>query len=402
MFLRTRHRVAVPLVVAALVASSCAGTNEVDVNAVGGDAGTDQSSRDWLNEGFALAAEMQRRSGGRSIELTLNGDGGSTSSGSPSSTAIVTALTAAGLPEDQAECIAGGLENNPAVADDVLSAFTAIDPNASPEVALATLAADESTLTSMLLVLTPCLDAGTVSLLGGLSSAGELDPATLLALASSGDLDPTLLAGVDVAGLAAAAGGNLSPAELAALQSYLATGNLGALAGVDLSQLDLSALTPQQAPLLLLALLSGLSNQQVGQLTQLANIQLDQLELGIDASELTPEQLGALVLLISPIAAAGVSSTGGVPPAGADPNQIYIPAGADLSQINPLTFINRDDLTAQAERDGTDPATAGCLYDNLRAIDPGTLASIFANQGNPLAVGQVLVAAIECVLAPGG
>jgi hypothetical protein len=105
------------------------------------------------------------------------------------------------------------------------------------------------------------------------------------------------------------------------------------------------------------------------------------------------------LLLISPLAVAAVNPNGAAPPPGADPNQIYIPPGADLSQINPLNFVPREALIAGAVAQGISAAAAGCLFDNLRAISPLTLGSMFSANPNPVAVAELSLAAIRCVVA---
>jgi hypothetical protein len=316
------------------------------------------------------------------------------------------------MTEGQAKCVYKNVSINPTVAKDVATllkatgalAASAANPPAAKGTITPLSGLDPDTGSRLAIAIAPCFDAASlVSLLGASGALGS-DAASLAALlTASGDVG-----GVDAATaatLAQLSGSKLDPAQLKQLQALLAaaatSGNAtAALAGIDLAKLDLAKLTPAQIPILAAAIIRGLTGPQQQQLFDLSKVNFDKLGIKIDPDKLTSEQVGALLLAASPLLAASVSPTNGAAPAGVNPNQIYIPAGLDLSQINPLMFVARESFVSGFVEQGQSGPLSGCLYDKLRVIPPTTLAALFTSNGTPLAASEVLVAVVSCIVDP--
>ncbi len=88
------------------------------------------------------------------------------------------------------------------------------------------------------------------------------------------------------------------------------------------------------------------------------------------------------------------------PPMWSDPSQIYIPDGVTLANINPLAFVPREDVVAAFEKDGVSPKFGGCFYDHLRNLSTDALAGLFQRSGGDAAGAELLLIAIQCVIAP--
>lgn len=331
----------------------------------------------------------------------------------PPRSEIVAALSAAGISTASAGCIYDNLTTGE-VADDAKAVFSLLTAGTSPTSAFSAMTAltelDAKTAQNLVVALSPCLE--TETLLSLLARTGGVDAAQLLGGAGAAGL-PALIAALpgadlsnlDPAVLASLAGGQLRPDQLEALRSLLITAmaaNEGAsgrvdLASLDLSRIDLAELTSQQVVALLAAISRGLSPSQQDQLNTLANIDLRRLNLDIDPSSLTREQVGALLVLVLPYISASFAPPDGGPPPGVDPGEIYIPPDMDLSHINPLYFVPKDNVVAGLAREGVAPAMAGCLYDRLRLIDPQLIGRAFT--GDDLtAAGQVLLSVFSCIL----
>jgi hypothetical protein len=104
------------------------------------------------------------------------------------------------------------------------------------------------------------------------------------------------------------------------------------------------------------------------------------------------------VLLILTYLTTSLRPPSGDPPAGWDPGQLYVPPDLDLSQINPLYFVPRDNVVLGLGRQGVPAAMAGCLYDKLRLIDPQLIGLAFTGD-DVRAGGQVLLSVLGCVLS---
>jgi hypothetical protein len=257
-----------------------------------------------------------------------------------------------------------------------------------------------------------------------------MDTQTLIALlAVLGGRDTTGLNGLDsrlagltpaeIAAIAAAAGPNPTPEGIAtaasALGITLTAGQLGALEAAllgatgaainavnphntDLSNVDVSKLGAGGVASLLFAVAAGLTEGQREQLLHVANINLSKVHLKVDASKVTNPQAGALLVLFLPFISANVAPNPGGPPPGSDPNQIYVPPGTDLSSINPLNFVDRENFVAGLAQQGILPGVANCMYDKLRVIDPRLIGLSFTG-GSFTGGSQVLLASVGCVLA---
>jgi hypothetical protein len=338
----------------------------------------------------------------------------------PPRSEFVSALAAAGLGQASAGCLYDNLTTGE-VVDDANAVFALLTGGSSPTSAISAMSAlrdmDAGTSKRLVVALSPCLD--TATLLGLLARTGSVDPSQLiegLGGAGAAAALPALVAalpnadlsaaGIDPAVLAALSGGQLPPQQLEALKGLIAAAvanTAGAvlpkvdLAALDLSKIDLAKLTSEQVVALLASIAQGLSPSQQQQLSTLANVDLQRLNLDIDASQLTQEQMGALLVLVLPYISASFAPPDGKPPAGQDPGQIYVPPDLDLSHINPLYFVPRENVILGLGREGVAPAVAGCLYDKLRLIDPQLIGLAFTGE-DTTAAGQVLLSIFSCVL----
>ena len=148
-----------------------------------------------------------------------------------------------------------------------------------------------------------------------------------------------------------------------------------------------------------LSLRVGVSSSPPGiqKLGTISNLNLAKLDLAIDPDKLTTENGGALLLVLMPFISAQLAPQSGGAPPGVDPGQVYIPPGSDLSGVNPLLFVKRENLISGLMRDGVAEPVAGCMYDKLRVIDPALLSLSFTGQS--LAGGsQLLLTIIGCTL----
>jgi hypothetical protein len=216
--------------------------------------------------------------------------------------------------------------------------------------------------------------------------------AAVVAAGSSGDIS-------SIEQAALAAGAHLSPQALSALQAAAVAGALGPVnpATFNLGNVDPAAISGSQAAGLLFALAAGLTENQRQQLVRLANVDLSKINLNIDPSKLTSQQAGGLILLLSPFLSATLSPTSAGPPGGANPGQVYIPPGTDLSAINPLNFVSRENLVAGLMQQGIEVNAANCMYDKLRTIDPRLIGLAFAGGGSD-GSSQVLLSIIGCAI----
>ena len=408
------------------IVAGCSASTDVDPAATGTARSVSSSGRTaphWITAGIELARGSGSSSGDVADDTSGSTDAasGDTTPGStaaepaglPPREQVIPVLTAAGLNQTQATCVYNGVAANPQVSSDIavllrtLSAAQGASGATSASSAIASLSTlSPETGTRLTVAIAPCLDSAT--LFGLLSASGggggSLDLTSLAALVGKSGVTLPVLPTSQAAQISALVGA-LSPAQTKQLQQLLEgakTLSSGNLAGLDLAHLDLSKLTPDQMSLLVAALLHGLSPAQEQQLTSLATVDLDKLKLSIDPKNLKPEEIGQLLLLISPLLAASISPTGFKPPAGVDPTQIYIPPGTDLSQLNPLLFLNKDDLLRSVQQQGGSPEIVGCLYDKLRTLSPATLAKFFSSANDSLSTATVTLAAITCVTNPKG
>jgi len=317
---------------------------------------------------------------------------------------FIAALGALGLDPTAASCIYQGIVGTP-LADSVGQLLSV----ASDPIAAATAGAiDEGTQRQMLVALAPCLDTNTlltvlaaVSGIGGTAPSGDGSVNSLIA-AVGGKLT-TQVSGADAAAIAKAAGVNLSPEQIQALVAAIAAAKQAEAldpSKVDFSTLDVSKLTKEQIVTLLAALLRGLTPQQQEQLGRLTAIDLKSLNLDVDVAGLDRQEQGALFVLLLPFISAGVAMPTGAPPPGVDPGQIYIPPGMDLSAINPLNFVSKENLIrGLGEQYDVPPAQAACLYDRLRLLDPRLIGEAYLGLSEQGAA-QIALAFISCAVVP--
>lgn len=393
------------LIVACAVCSligACSSSTEVDRVTT-----STKKAPGWVTEGLALARAASAKALERADlpdapQLQPPPEAGSSLMPEPQ---FVAALGALGLDPTAASCIYQGIVDTP-LADTVGKLLaTAADPIS----AVTADAIDEGTQKQMLVALAPCLDTTTlltvlsaVSGLGGAKPTGDGSLNSLIG-AVAGKLGTQVAAG-DANAIAKAAGVNLSPAQIQALAAAIAAAQ-GAqnidVSKVDFSTLDISKLTKEQIITLLAALLRGLTPQQQDQLGRLTAIDIQSLNLDIDPAALTNQQRGALFVLLLPFISAGVAMPTGAPPPGVDPGQIYIPPGMDLSAINPLNFVKKENvIIGLGEQYDIPPAQAGCLYDRMRLIDPRLIGEAYLGRSEQGAA-QVMLAFISCATVPG-
>ncbi len=399
------------IVALALVAVGC--SRAVDVDSV---ATRSAKNPAWVSEAFALA-----RTEASDVEPLTEGPVSSTSTttpggaGLPSKTQFVSALSAAGLDATAAGCIYDSISGTP-LATTVANLFT----SATNPLQASTLSTslDQATQKQLLVALAPCLD--TKTLLALLASLSGISPSSLVAAGLGGSSTATTIpnlsaieslvasvakqssgipAGLDAIALAKAAGINLTPAQLAELPSLIATAEQlesSDSSAIDFTKINFSQLSQQQILDLFTALVKGLTPAQLGQLDQVAGIDLQNLNINIDPANLTHDQIGSLFAILLPFIAAGIEAPTGQPPAGIDPSQIYIPPGTDLSAINPLNFIPETDVVAGLVKQGLSPGMSACLYERVRLIDPRLLGAAY--QGSNLTgAGELLLSVLSCL-----
>lgn len=331
-------------------------------------------------------------------------------SGLPSKATFVAGLTSLGLTPAIAECMYTNISNAGTGSDaaKLVNLLVASIGKSDGVTALAALQGlDQSSIIRFVVSVAPCIDSSTLLSLLGQGGGGVASAAGAGSLTSLlGGLSTVKLPTVDPSvlnGIVASIGAGLSSSQLASLTATIgaaAKGQFGAidLSTVDLSKLDLTKLTSDQVVLLFAVLLKGLSPNQQGQLQQLANVNLAKLGISIDPTKLSPDQYGPLVILLLPYFASAINlAAGNQAPAGADPTQLYVPDGLDLSQINPLYFVSRDALIAALGAQGVAATFAGCIYDHLRVLDPRLIGVAF-DGSNLAATGQLLLGVLNCII----
>lgn len=424
--MKTRSTIVAVLVGLALVAG-CSSTSEVD-DAAADAARTSTDVPRWIRDGVRIAratkAARQKApttdASGAIPSVTVASSGTTDAGSLPSREVVVAALANTGMTATQAGCVYDNIAANPATAANVSALLKGlagastptggtVDPAAVP--ALASLTPENAT--SVVMAIAPCLDQATLLGLlavgqdaGGTASAsGAAGPAAIAALLNSAQgVDLTKLAGIDLNAIASSAAGALGAQQQQILAALLAeVGKAQSeitknpLVQLQIGNLDLTQLSKEQLPILLLALLKGLTSEQQRQLAQLAQVSLDDLDLDINPDELTPEEIGALLLVLAPLLAGALKSPTATVPPGGDPGQVYIPPGLDLSNMNPLIFLNRDDVLAQFAKDGVDPKFGGCLFDGMARLPPSSIASFFSTDKSGPAAGQIVLLAIGCL-----
>jgi hypothetical protein len=398
------RRTALASVVVAIVAALCTScARSVDVSA--SDHGTTPA---WVTDGLAAARRATPSTTERPDvpEPTTTVPLASTYQLPPEAD-FVAALAHLGLDATAASCIYSGINGTPLAATVGKLLTAATNPLAAATTPGGTSAAsiDEGTQRQLLVALAPCLDtnmlltvlAAVTSSAGGGSGLNAL--LTSVVTSATSGIVPKL----DAAALARAAGINLSPAQIAALTQAIAAAQAAGTVTppkIDLTKLDVSKLSQQQIVTLLAALVKGLTPAQVAQLSSLKAIDLKALDLDIDVAKLTNDEAGKLFVVLLPYISAALAPPGAIPPAGGNPGQVYIPPGTDLSAINPLNFITRDNMIKGLGKEYGIPAQeAGCIYDRVRVIDPRLIGEAFLGNSQPGAA-QVALAFLSCVVSP--
>lgn len=431
---RTAKRCAHATIVAvALFATGCAQSSELSGNVIVGTptsvvagsaalastSGVESRGPAWYLAGMeaarreraaSMALSRPDLSGGR----TAAGGGDAGGDGLPSKKDFVAALAQAGIAESNASCIYEAIAADGADSSNakILQILVAQGGGEVPLDAVASVQSLDKDATARFIgTVLPCIDTNTLFSLiataglsaagGSLGGAGTL--ASVIGAAGSANLGGATPA--SIAALVAAAGGNLDPSQLASITALL----IGALGGnslsgldtADISKLDLSKLDDNQAALLAALVLKGLTDSQASQLNKLAGVNIATLGIKLDPSKVRKDQQGALGVLLLPFLANGINLLpGAVPPPGADPTQIYIPEGLDLSQMNPLLFVSKLNFTNALNISGIRTDFGACVYDRLKLLDPRALGIILAGQA-PEGTSQLILAIISCQAGQG-
>ncbi|MFN8051186.1 MAG: hypothetical protein U0Q22_07125 [Acidimicrobiales bacterium] len=391
--------------------AGCSASADYD-GASASDGVTATSVPHWIREGARLARSTKAaRENGRALTpsaIPIGATGTKAATPAlPSRDVVVAALVSTGLTATQAGCIYDGVSANPQTAADVSALIGGLTNPSGATASAATAGLTPDATNRLVMSVAPCLDQATLlALLAAGQGVGTGGVQSQLAslLASAQGLDAAKLVGLDPAALAKTVAGALGSDQVKQLQALLASvgsaqsaASANPLAGLDLEHLDLSKLTKDQMPLLVLALLKGLTPEQQGQLGQLTKVQLDQLHINIDPDKLTPEEVGTLLLIISPLLA-GAISTDPAKPGPGGPGQVYIPPGLDLSNINPLVFLNRADVLAQFAKQGMDPTVSACIFDSMARMSASTIAAFFSTgESSQAALASFLLAAVSCI-----
>ena len=311
---------------------------------------------------------------------------------------VVAALGRLGIPAAQAECVYAKIATDPAALADINSLIAAVvsgDPTPASRVSAAGQAA-------LVASVTDCVDAASLSkALGSTNTSGDIESA----LAALLGIDLSKLSAADIERIAVAVAGKLGPDEVALVRRLLAgaasgssdaSAALAALAG-QLGSLDLSKLNGDELAALFSALVKALGVEQAKLLEQLGKVNLLPIDLSVDPSTLSPEQLGTWLLLTAPLLTATLKKNANLPPAGGDPNEVYIPPGVDLSDINPLVFVPKEAFVAGLRDGGWSSDAAGCYYDQLRLLPAAQIGNLFSSTANAAEVAQVLLLGLGCV-----
>ncbi len=372
----------------------------------------------WVTTGFELAErEINKRRPLTRPETSpeFRVDDESETTGLPSKTEFVALLQAAGLDAKSAECVYTNVSTGPVaqVAATLIGSLTGSAATLGSIAGGSPLAGlDQAEIQQFLVAIAPCIPAETmVALLA--AAGGSTGTPSLDSLASLAGLSPSTLAAlvaaigsspgnVDIAALAKIAGVTLTPEQAGALQAIL-SGTIPGVADpskIDFANLDPATLGPEGVTQLLFGLAAGLTESQRQQLVRVANVNLSKLDLELDPSTIGTDQAGALLVLLLPFLSASFAPPAGGAPVGSDPGSIYVPPGTDLSTVNPLYFVQRENLVAGLMGEGVNENAAGCLYDKLRTIQPAVLGQLFS--GNWSGGGsEALLAVVGCAITGG-
>lgn len=316
----------------------------------------------------------------------------------------------AGISATAAKCIYEAIADDPTAATlaPQITALTDGLRNGGTDVAV-----DPASLQPLLVTVAPCLDSATLlamtSALGGGTKSGNGAAGggsfgavltSLFSAASTGGGTPSL---AGLSKLLQLDGSAATAQQIAAVTKLLS--DPGALLDVQngqvdlaiLKNLDLRSLSEEQARALLLIFANQLTTGQQRQLEQIANVTLDELQLSINPDNLTNEERGSLLLLLSPFISAGLKPLVNRAPNGQPVDQIYVPNGLDLSDVNPLLFVSRDSAIAGFAAQGIDAAFGGCLYDRVRLLDPQTLGRAFIGTDTTGTL-QLALSVLTCVI----
>jgi hypothetical protein len=368
----------------------------------------------WVTDGFAeadreiaLRTPLTRPNLSETVDKTKL----------PPKSEFITLMAAAGINQRSASCMYDGISQNAQVSKSagvLINALAEAPQNGRTQASTGVVdKLDQGQIQQFLVAVAPCMDSQTLlallAVLGGRNTQGlgnidsrldGLTAAQIAAIAAAAGPNPTP---EGIATAAAAVGVSLTAPQLAALEAALLAGGGAALNllnphNQDLSNIDPAKIGPAGVASLLFAVASGLTETQRQQLLHVANLDLSKVHLQVDANKITTPQGGALLLLLLPFISAQVAPNTGGPPPGSDPNQVYVPPGTDLSAINPLNFVNRENFVAGLAGQGIIPGVANCLYDKLRTIDPRLIGLSFTG-GSLTGGSQVLLAAAACVLS---
>ena len=407
----------------AVFSTACSQGRDPDVALQAQSADEEQAAADivpnWVGAGFARASELRLAD---PLRRPTTAETQTPDNGLPSLPEFKELMAKIGLDDDSIECIYVNFSEGPAAK--LLSQLLILLENTTEEEGYASVgeALNDFTpgeLQQFLVALAPCVDPDLfVSILLALFGA---EPGQVTAASALGSFADDTLGGISgsellgllisIAGVplgagagafaAAAAAGGFTGAEtnlvLAAILGVL--GEVDTLAeDIDFSDLDVSEYGAEEFAALLFLAVRGLNDRQQANLIGIANYRLSAFELQLDASDLEADQGGALLVLLLPFLSAAITPPDtNTPPPGQDLQQVYIPAGADLSQINPLFFVPRDDLVNSFAEQGVPEETGGCIYERVRELD-WRIVGLALSGGDGTGTAQMLTALIGCVL----
>ncbi|MEZ5322631.1 MAG: hypothetical protein R2698_11285 [Microthrixaceae bacterium] len=311
--------------------------------------------------------------------------------GLPAKGLVVSTLTSRGLTASQAGCVYDRIAD-----DKELTALALQLLSGNPDATIKNEAFEKAAS------LASCVPASAGSdLAADPSVTTPVDPATTSAvMALLAQLNPSLLRqmkGTDLQQFVTLIAAKLSPDQVQLLQQIVAAVSLlpgepgedigKRLAKLDVDRIDLDTLRPDQVPLVVMALVSGLNTAQRQQLDKVLRLNLSALKLSIKPDALQPSEVQALVgVLLQALLSAAT-------------NQPVTLSPSAQQALSPMMFLNRDNLVAQFAEQGIAPGVTGCIYDSFASLSPEQLAPLSSGAGGAAGAGTIVIRAVRCIAA---
>ncbi len=412
------RKIAAVVAVSLVAAAGCTSSKE----ATSDDAET--SVPLWILDGVQLARDTKATwdtDSTKTVDTTPAQPAGAKPKSTADRGAVVGALTASGLSDGEANCMYDNLAANASASGAAMSALKAIEasaksadgaPTREGAAAITSLAAlDSETMNRVLLSVVPCLSPDSLAtLVAGAQGGSNPAASSLLSsfglggtgadLASLASIDTAglqqALAGLDLNSIAASVAGPLGLDQVDALLQVLnaSLSSTGPLAGIlndplallNLEQLDLRAIPEDQALLVMLAIARGLTPDQQAQLLQISQARLSALPIKIDPSNMSSDQVRGMLWLVAPLLAETLNA--------ALPD---LPPGANLADINLLSFVDRGGLGEQLKSNGVDPGFGLCVFDSLAEMSGPEFNRLTAGTGGASLLGTIGLRSIACL-----